>query len=79
MLGSSGAQLNEQACGREAGHAATAGRAASMHGGHVGILTNRWQAPEWGRWDAVLGRLGSELIHGPKMKFGLHLMLSNFA
>ena len=44
-----------------------------------GISTNRWQAPEWARLTSKLGLLRADLVHGPKTKFGLHLMLSNFA
>ena len=80
--GRSGAPLcrvSHGAHGREQGRAHAWLPCSRTRVAHRGNSANRWRAPEWGRWDAVLGRLGSELVHGPKMKFGLHLMVSNFA
>ena len=71
--------VRRRARGREQGRAHAWLPRSRTRIAHRGNSTNRWRAPKWGKWDAVLGRLGSELVRGPKMKFGLHLMLSNFA
>jgi hypothetical protein len=43
-----------------------------------GISSNRWRATVRPVWDAFLGRFQAESANGPKMKFDLLLMLSNF-
>ena len=51
---------------------------ALVHGRHGVILSNTRRATVRGRWDAVLGRLWSELVQGPKMKFEARELLFIF-
>ena len=43
-----------------------------------GVFANRWRATAGSAWDAILGYFQAESTNGPKMKFDLLLMLSNF-
>jgi hypothetical protein len=43
-----------------------------------GISSNRWRATVRPVWGVFLGRFQAESANGPKMKFYLLLMLSNF-
>ena len=43
-----------------------------------GISPNTCRARKWLAWDAFLGLFRADLANGPKTKFDLLLMLSNF-
>ena len=56
-------------------------RMAATHRARVvrwGVFANRWRATAGSAWDAILGCFQAESANGPKMKFDLLLMLSNF-
>ena len=48
---------------------------ASMHSGHVGILSSTWLAAMWVRWAPFLGQISADLDLGPKSKVAAHLMI----
>ena len=54
------------------------GRAAALHGRHDDISPNTCRARKWLAWGAFLGLFRADLVNGPKTKFDLLLMLSNF-
>ena len=63
--------VRRRAHGKEQGTRQRRRRAASMRGDHVGKRSNRWRAPVWTWWSAVLGQLRADLVHGPKTKFSV--------
>ena len=85
MLGSLGAQLGR--AGREAARGAAFGHASAMAGalsawrprpGHAPIMSSTWRVTNGAWWATFLGLFLADLANGPKTKFDLLLMLSNF-
>jgi hypothetical protein len=48
------------------------------HGTLLGIPPSTWRATMWPVWELILGHFRANLVDGPKTKFDLQIILSNF-